>query len=595
MKKSGKDPARLYTYHLCPNGDHVFSRKSNAKYCPKCGEARYDSMKRPSLKLHIFSLKDRFTRMFAVPELAEAFQYPSRRQPGNGDAWDATLLPDLQRKLRDEQKDSTIFLMMCLDPANFTSWSEMSLLPVCFVCFNLPPSIRSTRAGIILSAIIPPKAKGETFHTWLRPVLDMLVELAPSGRGFRVWDSHLLKYRRIWLQVAVVVNDSRATAPPIKAKQAPAYCGACHKCRVRGLKKFSKNIPTRYPGAVTYLPADHPLRRQHNAEFKGSEHISQLSGAERPTPMTHKQAIKIGQAYETNKIRKEDAAFTGVDEMSSLGILLDKIEQSAYDPAHALGHNIVFLFLLTASKKPMKMTAANIECEAAMGRKFSAPYPWEADRDGVKAVDKSVKSFMVPFPWPKTRKVFDDSSKLKIAETLMLISDVGKYIFTRKALGLSVEFVILHLRFITIMQQMLSKVNGDEDALRELHRQLVVVMTKYEILLPTFISRFVHHELLHICEQLLLLGAFWTHNTFCFERFHVVLKSLAKGSKDIPQSMATAYSFLEPCATSWRFDTHTHTHTNTHTHTHTRTHTHKHIHTHIHTYIHACIHTYTHI
>ena len=111
-------------------------------------------------------------------------------------------------------------------------------------------------------------------------------------------------------------------------------------------------------------------------------------------------------------------------------------------------------------------------------------------------------------------------------------------------------FVSYHLQFIAILQQMLSKVPGD---MVSLHKQLTIIMTKYEIHLPMFINRFVQHELLHVPEQIQLLGAFWSHNMLLFERFHVLLKSLAKGSKDIAYSMANAYRWLEPCMTSWRW------------------------------------------
>jgi len=60
----------------------------------------------------------------------------------------------------------------------------VSYTPVTFKILSLPPGLRGALGTIVMIALLPPKIKN--YNAMFRPIVDMLVALAPEGAGISV-------------------------------------------------------------------------------------------------------------------------------------------------------------------------------------------------------------------------------------------------------------------------------------------------------------------------------------------------------------------------------------------------------------------------
>lgn len=67
-------------------------------------------------------------------------------------------------------------------------------------------------------------------------------------------------------------------------------------------------------------------------------------------------------------------------------------------------------------------------------------------------------------------------------------------------------------------------------------------MTRLEIALPVYWACFTRHPMGHFYDQYCRAGCFWSHNMMTFERWHVLLKALARGSRNIMVRACTTYN-----------------------------------------------------
>lgn len=152
-KKAGIGETTTRMLDICPWGQdcHVFDTDDFSSVCPVCERPRHSTVSR---QLLVTSYTDRLVRMFAVPEIALAMQYPMLRVPGDGDCWDAEIL----RHTTMATRASTLFFMNTTDGAVFVTGKSKTFTPCTAQCLNLPPRMRTTFAGMFLFGIMPEKA-----------------------------------------------------------------------------------------------------------------------------------------------------------------------------------------------------------------------------------------------------------------------------------------------------------------------------------------------------------------------------------------------------------------------------------------------------
>jgi hypothetical protein len=85
-------------------------------------------------------------------------------------------------------------------------------------------------------------------------------------------------------------------------------------------------------------------------------------------------------------------------------------------------------------------------------------------------------------------------------------------------------------------------------------KKFIVAMATLEIMLPAYWAVITHHLLSHADTQCTIFGSFWCQNMLPIERFHVLLKSLARGSRNLMSSIDNYYNLFDAAHTEWRGD-----------------------------------------
>jgi hypothetical protein len=85
-------------------------------------------------------------------------------------------------------------------------------------------------------------------------------------------------------------------------------------------------------------------------------------------------------------------------------------------------------------------------------------------------------------------------------------------------------------------------------------KKFIVAMATLECMLPAYWAQITHHLLSHADTQCRIFGSFWCQNMLPIERFHVLLKSLARGSRNLMSSIDNHYNLFDAAHTEWRGD-----------------------------------------
>ena len=83
-------PGQAKLLHVCSVCDFVFD--GDQEVCTPCGLPPRMRVKR---QLLVNDVRVTIQQMFALPKLAEAFEYAFHRQPGDGDVWDGGVMRDI--------------------------------------------------------------------------------------------------------------------------------------------------------------------------------------------------------------------------------------------------------------------------------------------------------------------------------------------------------------------------------------------------------------------------------------------------------------------------------------------------------------------
>ena len=157
----------------------------------------------------------------------------------------------------------------------------------------------------------------------------------------------------------------------------------------------------------------------------------------------------------------------------------------------------------------------------------------------------------VPVDWPEVTAVFTDWSKMKIAETLSMAGDRGAYL--TGLTDVSEPTKKIFIRLFKVLGRMVAKALSEQEII-EVHDELMLVLATLEVKLPLYWNHITTHLLIHAGAQFKDLGAFWAQNMLMFERYHVLLKQLARGSRNMMRSLGKNYDIYEQCQTTWRFE-----------------------------------------
>ena len=96
------------------------------------------------------------------------------------------------------------------------------------------------------------------------------------------------------------------------------------------------------------------------------------------------------------------------------------------------------------------------------------------------------------------------------------------------------------------MLQMIMRKNSTAGDRAIIRRELTAAFTELELAMPLYIqSMVVHYLVYHAVDHLEETGPFHVSNMLDMERFQTVLKTCAKGKKNIMQSIVNNYHMLK--------------------------------------------------
>jgi hypothetical protein len=205
---------------------------------------------------------------------------------------------------------------------------NVTYTPVTIKILNMLAGLRGALGTLLFIALFPPKVLD--YNAMMRPIVDMLVDLAPGAAGLTMEDGKVIHVALAW-----ILNDTRGVPTGCCGKQAPCFCGSCVLCVVQGQRHHTVTI---LPGAVRTLPPSHALRAAYAEEFKAYQPIAMLATLPRSKKRTHAKILASGRRV-LGGAQEKDEAFKGVSEFSRIWYH-NIAKHTKYDLAHALANQV---------------------------------------------------------------------------------------------------------------------------------------------------------------------------------------------------------------------------------------------------------------
>ena len=150
------------------------------------------------------------------------------------DFFDGKLFRDFHRRelgLFGDPHD--VALHLSLDGVQLTNMSNYEVTPVIYINLNLPPQERYKVNNILAGMLIPGPKKPKVLDTFLRPLVDELLQL---GNGVSAVDGRNCVEFRLRAWVTMVTGDGPALAEAIGMKRPGNAVRPCRTCMIRAEK-----------------------------------------------------------------------------------------------------------------------------------------------------------------------------------------------------------------------------------------------------------------------------------------------------------------------------------------------------------------------
>lgn len=148
-----------------------------------------------------------------------------------------------------------------------------------------------------------------------------------------------------------------------------------------------------------------------------------------------------------------------------------------------------------------------------------------------------------------TQGVFEEASTMKIADALALAGDLGCYFVNLT--DIDAEYKKMFCAALMAVDGFMCK-TATAAQLQTKHIALVEAFAKLEINLPLYWCTSTRHHLSHFKKKIDLMGFFQFQSLLSVERYHVLLKSLARGTRNMVRYIGNHYSLFDISQTDWR-------------------------------------------
>jgi Transposase family tnp2/Domain of unknown function (DUF4218) len=310
--------------HCCFNNCLAFTGPyADESECPRCGETRYvddveatrnvegrrkprkPQPRKPRKTFLYIPLIDRLKLQYRNATRAKALvgyrKSLLERQQAAGqeelaDFFDGNLFTSFHMgKLRLFQDPHDIALHMSLDGVQLTNLRHHEVTPVIFMNLNLPPEERYKVKNILAGLVIPGPKKPEDLDSFLRPLVDELLEL---DKGVDAWDGHSMTPFNLKAWVTMVTGDGPALADAIGMKRPGNALRPCRTCEIRAeMGKTHYYVPH-----SNYNFESPPLRKRLRNTIKlvedaDSEDSKKLTGITRSSILLELRSLHFPRSF----------------------------------------------------------------------------------------------------------------------------------------------------------------------------------------------------------------------------------------------------------------------------------------------------------
>ena len=547
--------------HACIN-DCILYREEyeNLDACPVCTALRYKirrddpgdvegepRRKRVPAKVMWYApIIPRLTRLFRNKEHAKLLRWHKEerksdgefiRHPADGSQW-----RNIDRKYKDFAADARN-LRFGLSTDGMNPFGEQSCShstwPVTLCIYNLPPWLCMKRKFIMMPVLIQgPRQPGNDIDVYLRPLVEELLQLW-GKEGVSVWDEHKQETFNLRALLFVTINDWPALSN-ISGQSNKGY-NACTHCL-----EETEGLHLHKCKKVVYMGHRRWLQRWHAVRKKGKHFNGQSDHRVKPKERTGDeifdmvkdldQIVIFGKGPGSQSVPKDADGHAPMWKKKSIFWELPYWRflevRSAIDVMHVTKNLCVnllgFLGVYGKTKDTPEARQDQQLLKDPEGRhpeRFQGPASYALTKAEKEIFFECLSSIKVPSGFSSNIKGIINMAEKKFQNLKSHDCHVIMTQLLPVALrGLLPDYVRVPIVKLCAFLNAISQKVIDQDTLTRLQKDVVQCLVNFELVFPPSFFNIMTHLLVHLVDEIFILGPVFLHNMFPFERFMGVLK-----------------------------------------------------------------------
>ena len=562
--------------HACINDCILYRGEyENLNECPVCTALRYKirgddpgddvegekPRKRVPAKVMWYApIIPRLKRLFRNKEHAKLLRWHKEDRKSDGElrhTADGTQWRKIDREFKDFAADArNIRFGLSTDGMNpfGEQSSSHSTWPVTLCIYNLPPWLCMKRKFIMMPVLIQgPKQPGNDIDVYLRPLVDELLQL--WGRpGVRVWDEHKKEEFNLRALLFVTINDwpalSNLSGLSNKGYNACTHC--LHETESVHLPNCKKNV---YLGHRRFLPKIHPVRKKgkhYNGKADHRPKPAERTGAE-VFDMVKDLKVIFGKGPGGQSVPKGADGHAAMWKKKSIFWELEYWKvldvRSAIDVMHVTKNICVNLLSFLGVYGKTNDTKEARQDQQRLKDPDDRHPEWFQGRASYALTKEEKVIFFECLSSMKVPSGFSSNIKgiINMAEKKFqnLKSHDCHVIMTQllpiALRGLLPENVRVAIVKLCAFLNAISQKVINPEVLPRLQNDVIQCLVSFELVFPPSFFNIMTHLLVHLVEEIFILGPVFLHNMFPFERFMGVLKKYVRNRARPEGSIAKGY------------------------------------------------------
>ena len=194
--------------------------------------------------------------------------------------------------------------------------------------------------------------------------------------------------------------------------------GGCPWCRVHGTVVYHHSTNCYYFSAVRCLPPDDPLREEFREEFDKNRDVKAVADAQEPTLMTTEEAILAAERIQEKISSQKDEYYSFVSPFHSY-FGTDVVNNTAFDPCHAIGKTIEHLLCLIFTTAKSQMTFSEAQKAYEMGElgRWDDGFPFRASPSSRNLLHELLQVLPKPKGWSRIHHLVNKTTTSKVIVT----------------------------------------------------------------------------------------------------------------------------------------------------------------------------------